>query len=104
MAEEIQFVPEEAPPVFLSSSPALTLHVHAVVGRARACTLHLKHGPVRTPVFMPVGTKGTIKAMTTDQLLAQESQDLAPEIILGNTYHLASQPVLSISLTRIVNC
>jgi tRNA-guanine transglycosylase len=68
---------------------ALKLEVHATVGRARAGTLHLPHGTVRTPVFMPVGTKGTIKGLTSEQLYAD---DLAPEIILGNTYHLASQP------------
>ena len=44
-------------------SPALRLEIHKTVRRARACTLHLPHGPVQTPVFMPVGTKGTIKGM-----------------------------------------
>eukprot|EP01031_Cornospumella_fuschlensis_P038066 gene38066-46250_t len=68
---------------------ALKLDVHATVGRARAGTLHLPHGPVRTPVFMPVGTKGTIKGLTSQQIT---SDDLDPDIILGNTYHLASQP------------
>lgn len=68
---------------------ALRLEVHATAGRARAATLHLPHGPVRTPVFMPVGTKGTIKGLTTEQL---DQDDVAPEIILGNTYHLACQP------------
>ena len=83
-------VAEGQPPVFTERSPALCLQVHRVAkGRARACTLHLPHGPVRTPVFMPVGTKGTIKALTTQQL---EDDEECPEIILGNTYHLASQP------------
>jgi queuine tRNA-ribosyltransferase len=90
--EEVQFVVEGTPPVFSERSPALCLHVHARTLRARACTLHLPHGVVRTPVFMPVGTKGTIKGMSSMQLVQQEA-DINPEIILGNTYHLASQPV-----------
>lgn len=72
---------------------ALRFEVHATSGRARAGTLHLPHGPVRTPVFMPVGTKGTIKGLTPQQLHAD---DVDPEIILGNTYHLASQPGTSL--------
>jgi tRNA-guanine family transglycosylase len=47
--------------------------------------MHLKHGPVATPVFMPVGTRGTIKGLTVSQLNAPE---LSCDIILGNTYHL----------------
>lgn len=65
--------------------------------RARAATLTLPHGSVRTPVFMPVGTKGTIKALSSQQLVDNPlleglHPDINPEIILGNTYHLASQP------------
>lgn len=56
---------------------------------ARAAVVHLPHGPLRTPVFMPVGTKGTIKGMTSHQLMDSAT---APEIILGNTYHLALHP------------
>ena len=51
--------------------------------------MHLPHGPVQVPVFMPVGTKGTIKGLTSRQL---DRPELSPEIILGNTYHLALQP------------
>jgi tRNA-guanine family transglycosylase len=51
--------------------------------------MHLPHGPVRLPIFMPVGTKGSIKGLTSRQL---EHQELSPQIILGNTYHLALQP------------
>ena len=86
-------VPTEVPPgtpsSFNESSPALCFHVHKRALRARAGTLHLPHGSVMTPVFMPVGTKGTIKGVSSVQL---ESADLCPEIILGNTYHLALQP------------
>lgn len=80
---------QDSPPVFTEKSPALAFNVHAKLKRARASTLYLPHGKVITPVFMPVGTKGTIKGLSSQQLL---QDDLAPEIILGNTYHLASQP------------
>ena len=49
----------------------------------------LPHGDVSTPVFMPVGTKGTIKSLAPIQLMESV---LSPQIILGNTYHLALQP------------
>lgn len=58
---------------------------------ARASTLRLPHGDIRTPVFMPVGTKGTIKGISSTQLM---DPALNPEIILGNTYHLALQVCL----------
>lgn len=86
-------VPEGTPPVFTPRSPALCFHVHTRLLRARAGTLHLPHGRVRTPVFMPVGTKGTIKGLSSQQLLTNPvGTDHTPEIILGNTYHLALQP------------
>mmetsp|Transcript_7089 Transcript_7089/g.10805 ORF Transcript_7089/g.10805 Transcript_7089/m.10805 type:complete len:547 (+) Transcript_7089:144-1784(+) len=73
------------------NSPALEFHVNAVSGRARATTLHLpKNRSVPTPIFMPVGTKGTIKALTTEEI--QSNDGLNCPIILGNTYHLALQP------------
>ncbi|XP_055377842.1 queuine tRNA-ribosyltransferase catalytic subunit [Condylostylus longicornis] len=55
--------------------------------KARAGVMSLRHGPVNTPVFMPVGTQGTLKGMLSDQLLALNCQ-----IILGNTYHLGMRP------------
>jgi queuine tRNA-ribosyltransferase len=55
--------------------------------RARAGTLRTAHGDVQTPVFMPVGTRATVKSLSTDELLAHGAQ-----IILGNTYHLYLQP------------
>jgi queuine tRNA-ribosyltransferase catalytic subunit len=71
------------------ASPALSFEILSTVGYARASNLILPHGNVRTPVFMPVGTKGTIKGLSTEQL---DEEALRPEIILGNTYHLALQP------------
>lgn len=114
-------VPEGTPGVFTPRSPALCFHLHGVWKRARAATVHLPHGPVATPVFMPVGTKGTIKGMASAQLVSQSGRRqrgnsfkahltvwpqkisllsacsqlcpmLSPQIILGNTYHLALQP------------
>ena len=84
-------MPEDTTPVFTSTSPALCYYQHATaLKRARAGTIHLPHGKVRTPVFMPVGTKGTIKGVSSIQL--DQDETLRPEIILGNTYHLALQP------------
>jgi len=56
-------------------------------GRARRGELKTQHGMVQTPVFMPVGTKGTVKAM-----LPSELNEIGFEIILGNTYHLHLRP------------
>ena len=55
--------------------------------RARRGRLHLAHGVVETPIFMPVGTQATVKAMTPDQL-----RDLQVEILLCNSYHLLLRP------------
>jgi queuine tRNA-ribosyltransferase len=56
--------------------------------RARAGILHTAHGPIETPVFMPVGTQGTVKALTPKML----SEELGARLILGNTYHLYLRP------------
>lgn len=56
-------------------------------GHARAGRLQFARGIVETPAFMPVGTYGTVKAMTTDQVRATGAQ-----IILGNTFHLMLRP------------
>ena len=56
-------------------------------GSARAGTLHTAHGEVQTPVFMPVGTAGTVKAMTADAVRATGAR-----MVLGNTYHLMLRP------------
>jgi queuine tRNA-ribosyltransferase len=55
--------------------------------RARAGLLHTPHGVIETPVFMPVGTGGTVKGMTQNELEA-----LGVQILLGNTYHLYLRP------------
>jgi queuine tRNA-ribosyltransferase len=56
-------------------------------GAARAGLLHTAHGEVPTPVFMPVGTAGTVKAMTADAVRATGAR-----MVLGNTYHLMLRP------------
>jgi queuine tRNA-ribosyltransferase len=55
---------------------------------ARAGLLHTAHGTVETPVFMPVGTQGTVKGVAPRDLL----QDLDAQIVLANTYHLFLRP------------
>lgn len=61
--------------------------VYAVDGSARRGELRFARGSVATPAFMPVGTYGTVKAMTTEELAA-----LGAEIVLGNTFHLMLRP------------
>ena len=63
------------------------IEVLATDGPARAGLLHTAHGPIQTPVFMPVGTAGTVKAMTADQVRATGAG-----LVLGNTYHLMLRP------------
>ncbi len=60
-------------------------------GAARTGRLTLAHGDVDTPVFMPVGTYGTVKAMAPDELI-----DLGAQIVLGNTFHLWLRPGLDV--------
>lgn len=57
------------------------------VGSARAGKIQTPHGAIQTPVFMPVGTQASVKALAPDDLWAVKS-----EIILGNTYHLYLRP------------
>jgi len=66
----------------------LTFAIDGEWKRARAATLGLPHGPVLTPVFMPVGTQGTVKGLLPEQV----RHELGFQIILGNTYHLGHRP------------
>ena len=59
----------------------------ATSGRSRRGRLSLAHGDIETPVFMPVGTYGTVKAMTPREL-----EEIGAQIVLGNTYHLWLRP------------
>jgi queuine tRNA-ribosyltransferase len=68
-------------------------HLTRTDGTARRGTLHLAHGTVETPAFMPVGTAATVKGLTPDELREAHSQ-----IVLANTYHLWLRPGLEILL------
>ena len=60
--------------------------------QARAGTITTDHGVIQTPIFMPVGTAGTVKAVSQQQL----KSDVQAQIILGNTYHLYLRPGLDV--------
>jgi len=64
-----------------------TFSLHATSGAARRGTLHLAHGRVETPAFMPVGTAATVKGLTPRDL-----REAAAQIVLANTYHLWLRP------------
>lgn len=65
--------------------------LHSTSGGARRGTLDLAHGQLETPAFMPVGTYGTVKAMSP-----QELKDMGAQIVLGNTFHLWLRPGLEV--------
>ena len=69
----------------------MEFQVEARAGKARGGRLHTPHGEIETPVFMPVGTSGTVKAVPQDIL-----EDLGVQILLGNTYHLYLRPGVEI--------
>jgi queuine tRNA-ribosyltransferase len=74
-------------------TPGFSFELLATAGHARAGVLHTPRGDIETPVFMPVGTLGTVKAMTAAELIAPP---LDARIILGNTYHLYLRPGLEV--------
>ena len=60
--------------------------------KARLGEIETDHGTIKTPVFMPVGTAGTVKGIHQHELI----EDSLAQIILGNTYHLYLRPGLEI--------
>lgn len=74
--------------------PALTFQLtqQDSGSHARAGIIQTDHGEIPTPIFMPVGTAGTVKAVTQQQL----KQEVDAKIILGNTYHLYLRPGLNV--------
>ena len=56
-------------------------------GRARAGVLETTRGPIATPTFMPVGTRGTVKSLWQEEL-----RELGTQVLLANTYHLYLRP------------
>ena len=69
------------------SQPRFQFTIHATDGKARAGTIAMRRGEIRTPAFMPVGTAATVKAMKPADVRATGA-----DIILGNTYHLMLRP------------
>ncbi len=67
--------------------PVFAIKTRSSQSRARTGKLSTAHGEIKTPVFMPVGTLGTVKALSPEELMACGAQ-----IILGNTYHLYLRP------------
>lgn len=67
--------------------PMLQIHARCPVSQARSGTLRLAHAEVSTPVFMPVGTAATVKAMTPEEVAG-----IGYRLILGNTFHLELRP------------
>ena len=68
------------------------LQVTDTLSKARAGKITTDHGEIQTPIFMPVGTVGSVKAVSQQQL----KQDVQAQIILGNTYHLYLRPGLEV--------
>jgi len=79
--------------LFQLPTPGFSYELLATLGHARAGILHTPRGDIPTPVFMPVGTLGTVKAMTADEL---QAEPIDAKIILGNTYHLYLRPGLEV--------
>jgi queuine tRNA-ribosyltransferase len=75
----------------LSAAPGMRFELLGEDGAARRGRLEFARGAVETPAFMPVGTYGTVKAMTPEELEA-----LGAEIVLGNTFHLYLRPGLAV--------
>ncbi|PPL04414.1 tRNA guanosine(34) transglycosylase Tgt [Parapedobacter indicus] len=69
-----------------------TLQAKDRQSKARAGAIETAHGTIETPIFMPVGTAGTVKAVHQHELV----RDIGAQIILGNTYHLYLRPGLDI--------
>ncbi len=69
-----------------------TLNHQDAASSARAGTIKTDHGEIKTPIFMPVGTAGTVKGVHQREL----DEDIKAQIILGNTYHLFLRPGLDI--------
>jgi queuine tRNA-ribosyltransferase len=71
----------------MMSTPGFSFDVEARDGHARVATLQTPHGLVETPTFMPVGTIGTVKGLTMEEVATSDAG-----IVLGNTYHLWLRP------------
>lgn len=72
--------------------PSFKIECSDKLSNARACTIKTNHGTIETPVFMPVGTQGTVKGIHQKEL----KNEIKSDIILGNTYHLYLRPGIEI--------
>lgn len=77
-------------PVYQTGNMQFTIQANDSKSSARAGTLLTDHGSIETPIFMPVGTAGSVKAVHQREL----ANDIQAQIILGNTYHLYLRPGL----------
>ena len=73
-------------------NPTFKLEHKDNLTKARACKIKTSHGEINTPIFMPVGTQGTVKGVHQKEL----KEDIKADIILGNTYHLYLRPGIEI--------
>ena len=73
-------------------NPSFKLEYKDSLTKARACKIKTSHGEINTPIFMPVGTQGTVKGVHQKEL----KEDIKADIILGNTYHLYLRPGIEI--------
>ena len=73
-------------------NPTFTLEYSDKSSNARACLIKTDHGNIETPVFMPVGTQGTVKGVHQNEL----KNEINSDVILGNTYHLYLRPGIEI--------
>ena len=65
--------------------------------QARRATLSFARGEIQTPIFMPVGTSATVKAVTPSEL-----EEVGAQIVLGNTFHLMLRPALTLSKLMVI--
>lgn len=76
----------------VTTCSSFSFDVVATDGAARAGVMKTRNGTIQTPIFMPVGTQGTVKGITPDDLVDK----VGAQIILGNTYHLYLRPGLEV--------
>jgi queuine tRNA-ribosyltransferase len=87
VGSDLAAVPVSEPTPLYRHHEGKQFEMIATEGEARSARLHTAHGPIETPVFMAVGTRATVKAMTVDELKSSGCQ-----VVLGNTYHLHLRP------------
>ena len=80
------------PITFINPTMTFTLQHSDTKTQARAGIIHTDHGDIETPIFMPVGTQASVKAVHLHEL----KDDIKAQIILGNTYHLYLRPGLEV--------